>query len=100
MRLQLSVPACNDIDKIWNWISADSGLARADSVIDGIYEAFEMLLTFPSAGTQQRELGDNVRSFARPPHQIFYEIQEDKLLILRIIDGRRDLEAAWREQQP
>jgi len=63
-----------------------AGRYRAD--IDAL---FERLATFPRSGARRRELGRNARIGVISPYVIVYDLVGDDVLILRIVDGRRDI---------
>jgi plasmid stabilization system protein ParE len=54
-------------------------------------DAFERIRRFPSAGQDREEFLMRMRSINVSPHVIFYREDPDAIVILRIVDGRRDL---------
>jgi toxin ParE1/3/4 len=46
----------------------------------------------PFAGRARGEVRPSLRSFAAPPHVVFYRIVNDTPQIVRVLDGRQDIE--------
>jgi len=68
----------------------------ASRLIDSITDRFLFLSTFPHAGrTRDRDLGAGMRSFPLGEHVIVYCVEGEDVFILRVLHGRRDLEALF-----
>jgi toxin ParE1/3/4 len=80
-----------DLDSIWSFIAADNRKA-ADAVIDRIIETFDLLLTMPFAGRARPEFGDNLRSIVVGNYVVFYATLPGGIDIVRVINGRRDID--------
>jgi len=96
-RWALSARAARDLRRIRQWIAKDSGAVRAKAVIDRLERAFDMLAEHPLAGRAVEELGKGLRSFAVRPYLVFYRVQAARIVIVRVLDGRRDVPRAIRE---
>lgn len=59
---------------------------RAD--IDGV---FQRLIMFPRSGMPRPTMGANVRIAVVRPYLVFYENRRSDVIILRILDGRRNI---------
>jgi toxin ParE1/3/4 len=46
----------------------------------------------PFAGRARDEVRPGLRSFAAAPHVVFYRVIEDRPEIVRVLDGRQDIE--------
>jgi toxin ParE1/3/4 len=51
----------------------------------------------PFAGRARDELRSGVRSLAATPHVVFYRVANNVPEIIRILDGRRDIEEIFSE---
>jgi toxin ParE1/3/4 len=49
-------------------------------------------MTFPSAGRARDEIRAGLRSLAAPPQIVFYRLNNDRPEIVRVLDGRQDIE--------
>ncbi|WP_426410401.1 type II toxin-antitoxin system RelE/ParE family toxin [Bradyrhizobium ganzhouense] len=91
-RFRKAPQADQDLDSIWDFISADS-VRAADKQIARIGEIFEMLVENPLAGRERRELRANLRSFPAGNYVIFYIPLPDGVEIIRVMHGRQDIGA-------
>jgi len=68
----------------------------AEVYMHGFDEAFARLGDFPSAGPAMSGLGEGVRCLIHRSHRIFYRLDEDGVLVVRILhhsqDARRHLQ--------
>ena len=80
-----------DLDSIWSFIAADN-VRAADRLLDRIGKVFEMLVHTPLAGRERPELGRGLRSFAIGSYVIFYVAGSDGVEIVRVLNGRQDIE--------
>ena len=92
-RIDRSVRAECDLEGIFDYIAAESGRSRALNVLNRLNGAMALLETSPRLGRVRTDLDGAPRSLSVKPWLIFYDVLADDsgVLILRIIDGRRDL---------
>ena len=81
-----------DLTLIWDYIAADS-VRAADTLLNRIDAAFDMLAETPFAGRARRELAPNLRSFPVGNYIIFYIPIANSVEIVRVIHGRQDIDA-------
>jgi toxin ParE1/3/4 len=96
MPYRLSPEAEQDLREIWSYVADDTSPERADRLLDSIVDRLDMLVDLPRTGRLRPEFGPDVRSFAVENHVIYYR-EQGELLVSRILHGRRDQAAAWRE---
>jgi toxin ParE1/3/4 len=86
-----------DLDDIWLYVSKDSGsMDVATRLIDSITDRFLFLASFPCIGrTRDEDFGAGSRSFAVGGYVIVYCVESTDVFILRVVHGRRDLEALF-----
>jgi toxin ParE1/3/4 len=84
-----------DLDDIWLYVAKESGsIEIADRLIDTITDRFFTLARFPYVGRPRAgDFGPGCRSLALGEYVIVYCIENEDVLILRVVHGRRDLEA-------
>jgi len=87
--------AARDLEDIIAFIAADSpGNARA--VLARIKERAAALETHPARGRVVPELAlfgfATWRELIVKPHRLIYRVEEDRVFVLAVLDGRRDLE--------
>jgi toxin ParE1/3/4 len=99
-QLRLTEQAQQDLRGIWRGLAEFGSLENADSDLQVIQKKFKMLVQFPSSGRTREELGLGLRSFPARDYVIFYRIGEAQVEIVRVIHGRRDLEAIFKDTEP
>ena len=90
--------AAQDLQGISDYISAQSQ-AYADLMIERILDAVEDLEKFPSMGsrvTAVRHQGVQLRQLLVGPYRVIYRLKYDRIIILGVIHGARDLRKAMR----
>jgi toxin ParE1/3/4 len=55
-----------------------------------------LLLDFPFLGRDRANFAPGVRSLPAGNHLIFYRVGQERVTILRVIDGRMDVEAEFK----
>ena len=83
-----------DLLAIETYIAVNDGDMRAELIIGRLDEAILNLAYMPGMGRLRRYLEPGVRAFAVSPWVIVYELLPslDGIIVLRVIDGRRDLD--------
>jgi toxin ParE1/3/4 len=94
MAHRLAPRAEADLDDIWYYVAKESGsLEVANLLIDTITERFVTLASFPYLGRSRvDDFGAGFRSLAVGEYVIVYCIENEDVLILRVVHGKRDLE--------
>ena len=84
-----SPEALDDIDRLWDYYIRAAGRVTAVAVIDG----------FPLAGRTRDELRAGLRSLAAAPQIVFYRLKDDRPEIVRVLDGRQDIEEIFSDDE-
>jgi toxin ParE1/3/4 len=84
-----------DLDDIWLYVAQQSGSIKiANRVINTITDRFFMLASFPYIGrSREEDFGPGYRSLAVGEYVIVYCVENEDALILRVVHGRRQIEA-------
>jgi toxin ParE1/3/4 len=91
MKIEWTQPAVHDLENIRDYISKDSEY-YAVRFIERIIEAVERLENFPLLGRPVPETDDEkIREIFLQNYRIIYRIETNRLLVLTIIHGARDL---------
>ena len=90
--------ADSDLDEIWYYVaSKSSSLDIADRFIDSITDRFSLLASHPNIGrARDEELRPGLRSFPVGEYVIFYRIEDECVVILRVLRGSRNIQAMFR----
>jgi toxin ParE1/3/4 len=92
-----SLDAVADLSDTWNYYARVAGRSVADAISGKIHEACRILVEHPLAGRARDEVRPGLRCLVVPPHVVFYRVIEGGAEIVRVIDGRRDIEDAFDE---
>jgi addiction module RelE/StbE family toxin len=86
-----SGPALNDLRSIKDYVSRDKPKA-ARHLAERISRSVLDLADFPESGRSVPEFpGAGYREVIVTPYRIIYEVTEDRVVVLRVWHGRRDL---------
>ena len=88
MRYEVSPEAANDLIEISVYGILNFGEARARKYLAALENTFEVIADIPRLGTEYGS--DTFRRFAHGKHVIYYEIFEDRVLIVRVLHGGMD----------
>jgi toxin ParE1/3/4 len=94
MRIFLSEDADADLLHIHRYI-AQRNPAAAVSLARELAQKFLNISQFPSMGRERPSIALGVRSTVVGNYVIFYRIEVDRVTIMRIMDGRRDIDAEF-----
>ena len=98
-RIRVAALAEQDLDDIWYHVAKNSGsIEIANRIVDSIAEAFSFFARVPEAGTKRDKIDPGVRGFPVGNYIIYYRTSGSYVVISRVIHGRRDQQAAYRDQ--
>ena len=89
-RIRTTPAAREDLSELWRFIAADREGA-ADKMVRKINSKFDLLASFPGAGTNRSDLGPGIRSFPVRPYLIFFRATADELEVVRVLHGARNI---------
>jgi toxin ParE1/3/4 len=81
-----------DLTDIWNHFAGVAGSKTADTLVRAIAETCRMLEEHPLAGRSRDEIRPGIRSALASPFVIFYRVTDNVAEIVRVLDGRRDID--------
>ena len=84
-------PALSDLDAIADYIALDKPEA-ARRLVQRVFEHIEQLTIHPKSRSVPRELrGTRCRQIVEPPCRVFYRYDGERVFILHVIRGERQL---------
>ena len=89
--IRFSPAARADLKEIGRFSRREFGKAVADKYLLGLDQVFDRLASHSHSGEAQPKLGSGVRRFSHRSHRIFYEVDGEVVLILRIFHHARNL---------
>lgn len=91
MKIEWTKPALLDLENVRDYIRRDSEY-YAYRFIQRIIEAVENLAMFPEMGRNVPESEEsNIRELLFSNYRIMYRVEAERILILTVIHGSRDL---------
>ena len=99
MQIVWSPAANDDLEQIWTYIAQEASAKRADDQVIKIVEICRSLSDWPHSGRARDDITPGVRSIAVAPYVLFYRIGSEAVEIVRVLDGRRDIEAILNENR-
>ncbi len=91
MRYRLSREAAQDLMGIAEYGIETFGPDQAQKYHHSLERIFGLLADMSGIGRSVPELGTDLRRFEHGRHSIFYVAGNDSVLIVRVIDSRRDM---------
>jgi len=91
MRVVLSNKADSDLLNIYRYLYEHNSSA-GDNFIQRIQANFENLASFPFIGRERSSLAPGLRCLIVGRHLVFYLVGADTITVVRVIDGRMDVE--------
>jgi len=95
MKVLLSDKASGDLLRIYCYI-AERNPAAAEALVQRIDQKFDQLSELPFIGRERSSLAPGLRSVIVGNHLIFYTVGLEAITIVRVIDGRMDIDAEFR----
>jgi toxin ParE1/3/4 len=94
-RIRWSEAALQDVESILDYIAAHGGPVAADHVCELIVRRAEKLVLSPERGRvvpEIREIGiADYRELIEKPYRICFRVHGHDIVIVSVLDGRRDL---------
>lgn len=87
-----SPEALDDRERIWDYYVRVAGRNTAEKVVREIAEVIALIEDHPFAGRARNEVRPGLRSLAATPHVVFYRVVNDTPEIVRVLDGRQDID--------
>ncbi|MDX6710332.1 MAG: toxin ParE1/3/4 [Blastocatellia bacterium] len=87
-----SPEAESDLIEIWLYIAEDKDPETADRVLSSVWDKCNALLKHPEMGRRREELAPGLRSIPKGSYVVFYRQAGDRIEIVRVLHGARDIE--------
>ena len=92
-RLDVKASARAELAQIYDYSISEFGWQVAEHYLIGLRKAFDRLIEFPFIGPIFPDVTPEVRVFLYRSHRIFYRIEDETLLIVRVLHKHRDARA-------
>ena len=92
----LTADAAGDLEELYNYIALHDAPGKAEQVLARIEKILSSLSESPERGTYPKELlALGIRDYREiffKPYRLIYQVIGDKVHVLLIVDGRRDMQ--------
>ena len=95
MKIVWSEKAERDLLQIYGYL-AERNLRAADALVREVDAKFNNLSRFPFIGRERSSLAPGLRSVLVGTHLIFYLVERDRIVIVRVIDSRMDIDEEFK----
>jgi toxin ParE1/3/4 len=89
----LSDLAKDDLAEIWTTIAQARDERTAERMTRKILAKCRSHAQFPETGRSREDILPGLRSFPVRPYVVFFRAEEETILVLRVLHGRRDVES-------
>ena len=89
-KFRLAHAARRDLEDIWDYIAVDNPKA-ADTYMIQLVDKFHLLTREPEIGRDRPEVRAGLQSLPVKKHVIFYRFIENRIEIIRVLSGYRDI---------
>lgn len=95
-----SLEAVADVGRVWDHYAGVAGTRTADNILREIGKVVLLIEEHPLAGRLRDEVRSDLRSIATSPHIVFYRIVQGRPQIVRVLDGRQDIDEIFADPGP
>jgi len=90
-----SPEAIADLEAIWDFYAEAAGPRTAEKMIREIAATCRTVEEHPFIGRAREEVRPGLRSLVSHPNVVFYRVRNDIPQIVRVLDGRRDIDSIF-----
>lgn len=99
--VDFSPDARTDLFDIYYYVAVNDSLERADKLRNRLFEIALSLSRYPFRGHKVAELKDaqrNILELTSAPYKVIYEVTNNNVTVLCVLDGRRNLQDLLKER--
>jgi toxin ParE1/3/4 len=93
LKLFLSPRATEDLEEIYEYTFRTWGFSQAEKYQDLLFESMYTILKTPKIGSKYYFKKGNYRKLHSNKHIMFYKIQVEKCIVVRILHEKMDFES-------
>lgn len=88
---RLSLEADQDLEDVFDYTLREFGIDQAIAYVNGFEAIFMSLAANTELGRKRDDVRKDLRSFVKGSHTIFYRILKNRIYIVRVLHGSRDV---------
>ena len=85
--------ARDDLAELWAYLATEASEHLATETIQALQQSFARLQELPLSGPARDALAPGLRVAFRGQHAIYYKVEADALVVIRVLHGARDAAA-------
>ena len=93
----LTPAAEQDLEAIYDYVASVDRQSNADALLEQMHETLAGLARYSERGSFPKELlALGIKEFRQTmfkPYRVIYRVQQDRVIIYLIVDGRRDMQS-------
>jgi toxin ParE1/3/4 len=93
LKLYLSPNAIEDLEAIYEYTLLTWGLTQAEKYQDLLFYSMNTILSSPNIGSKYPFMKGNYRKLNSNKHIIFYRIEGQKCIVIRVLHEKMDFES-------
>src|SRR6476469_7107440 len=86
--------AVQDLNEICDYLARED-VRVASRFFDAVRKKCKLVADFPGMGKRYEQLAPQLRGFTIEKYLVFYYVRENGVDIVRVVSGRRDLDALF-----
>lgn len=90
LSLVITSPALAELEAIWDYSARNWGTRQAERYLSGLNRSFALLCDMPDIARIRPEFTRPTRVYRAAEHLIFYRVEDDELIILRVLHTRQN----------
>ena len=90
---RLTPRAERDLEEIWRYTAEQWSSEQAETYVDGLIDAMEILAENPSRGRVADDIRKGYRRRNAGAHVIFFKLADDGIVIVRVLHQRMDFDS-------
>jgi toxin ParE1/3/4 len=95
-RYLINVVASRDLNEIADYF-ANNNLEAGEEFFQAFNRKCQQLVAFPNSGKSYANIRADLRGLSVAGYIVFYRLLDDRIEILRVVSGRRNLQDLFRE---
>jgi toxin ParE1/3/4 len=98
----LTADAARDLEELYDYIALHDAPGKADHLLERMEKTFSSLSEYPERGVYPKELSalgiHEYREVLFKPYRVIYQVVSDRVFVLLIADGRRDMQTLLQQR--
>jgi toxin ParE1/3/4 len=98
----LTADAARDLEELYDYVALHDAPGKADHLLERMEKTFSSLSEYPERGVYPKELSalgiHEYREVLFKPYRVIYQVVSNRVYVLVIADGRRDMQTLLQQR--